>query len=703
LTAPLPLPRLAAWTILICGGTLLGTATSGCSCRVSPPDDTAPPVDSDTDGDTAPDSPTETGDDTGPHTGDPWQLETPIALTLLENGWKNHMMPNNVYVDEANGLVYNSAFMSGSVAQIDADTGELLEMFDLGAFEHTNPHVVVDDQGIVWVSSNSPLTPLLRLDPSDGGLVLPEVGGRPTYSITPRPGGGVVISQREGDDGALVAVNAAGDGVDAENLLDTALLDVEGVGDGSELAVLTLAPKGSRITIYDWDTLEPDLDSSCDVGIQGSQVVKGPEGRFVVMNATQITTPGCDGGDVAIEEFGFLATEIVSTPHGLIALERHGDEQFNDGALYGLAFRYSENPLTLEGVTSTGHNTGYGDYDSVHDRIWINSEGEGALWGLDPVTGELERRTRMAEHAETILVDQDDPNTLIVGGRLSYFVGRADLLGGTYERSDDQAYWPMGMTQIGRKVYYFDQIYSKIRAYDIDTLELEVDWDLPSTVLNEIHTFGGLVYNPTRDSFFVGYSKGSMVIEVDAQTGEELQTWPLAGHPISPTDHGVLELFMVGERVYCVMSTTTQVTVIDPDQATIVAETALEGGELATIGTNNIYLLSYLSEDQSVLYLGGYAHEAETLARLPELDREVTAMVGQYGAAGEVWIGWDADNSKAIFMDTDGFEIHQLDLERDEPDEDGHPDFAVDEHWGGRFIYTDMSSATIHVEPLDFL
>jgi len=692
--SPLRSPLLGSLLLILSAG------LCDCQCRQSPPtdSDTAAPVDTDTDTDA------DTDTDTDTETGDAYVLDAPISISLIDNGWPNHLMNNTVTVDEQNDLVFNASFLSGSVAKIDAVTGDLLDMFDLGAFRHTNPWVEVDDRGYVWVSSNDPDTPLVRIDPSDGSLVFPPVSGRPAHGLAPRAGGGVVLSQREGENGVLVAVNPAGDAVDLEVVLDGAVLDLEPFDADSLMGVLTQPVGNSLIQVYDTATLTHQAGLDCEADMTGSELVRADDGSWVIGNYYTINAPSCDGTAGEMVEFGFLATSYIATPHGVIALERHGDEAYNDGALFGLGFRFTTDPLALADVYGTGHNTGYGAYDAERDRLWVNSEGEGALWGIDPATGEQHFSTMMAEHAESILVDQDDPGRLFVAGRLSYLMGSLDLRTQAFERSDDRAFWPMSPTQIGRRVYYYEQIYSKVRGYDMDTLELVADWDLPSTVLNEIHTFGALAYHPTRDSFFVSYSKGSMVIEVDAQTGDELGSWPLAGPTITPTDHGVVEVFLVGDLVYTAVTTTGQITVIDPDQDAIAGEFQLDRVEIDQLTEDNIYLLSYLSKDQSLLYLAGFALDPVTFDRFEGAkDRSITAMVGQYGEDDDIWVGWDARASQAVFMDEDGNELHRLDLEKAQPDEDGHPDIVVDEHWGGRIIYTDMSQADVHVVPIDFL
>ncbi len=103
---------------------------TGCASRCGTTDTAV------TDDDTAPD--TDTGD-TGPDADwDPWESGN-FSFDLRLEGRTNHIMNGPIAIDQERDLVYSTAFMTPSFDQIDANTGELLQIFDLSAYLHLTP------------------------------------------------------------------------------------------------------------------------------------------------------------------------------------------------------------------------------------------------------------------------------------------------------------------------------------------------------------------------------------------------------------------------------------------------------------------------------------------------------------------------------------------------------------------------------------
>ncbi len=661
---------------------------TGCASRCGTTDTAV------TDDDTAPD--TDTGD-TGPDADwDPWESGN-FSFDLRLEGRTNHIMNGPIAIDQERDLVYSTAFMTPSVAQIDANTGELLQIFDLSAYLHLNPKPAVDGDGIVWLT-NDTVDALIRLDPTTGESRLIKVPVTSGRAIAPRSEGGVVLAGFSNSGSLLMVIDSDGT-IIRQTAPPDPVLDVIALRDGESFGILALDSDGEVSDLFRISGDLAPLEPSCKLDFRASGLVETFDGRLLAISSSDITLPSCESGETTqTEPFGFLGTEAVALPDGsVMALDRRGLED-EHGLLVGRAYHFTLDPLALVDIIPTGHNTGYGRLHEDTGILWINGEDQGEVVGIDITTGEPVHVVQVAQHLEYAVADPDDPALIYVTGRLAYLSARVDLRDGELvETTGEPARWPIAPLAVGREVWYYEQSRTELRSFDMDTMVHNTPYDL-GRADNELHTFGGINYLPETDTFFAANSKNHEVIEVDRATGEVLGQWSLAGQDIHPTDHGIVEVKVHGGLVYATQSLSSVVTVIDPAQSTPVLDARLSDEEVDSLTQKTTYQISFVAETASTFYVSGYAFDIDTMERTAERDLDVDAVVGEL-QSGHL-VGWRAYEDQCVLFDPDLNEIATIPLDQGEY---GKPLFLVDDQWGGRLITSNMGAARLDVISLQDL
>ena len=663
--------------------------TSGCASRCntdtpSPTEDSAQPSDEDSANPSV--------------TWDPWESGD-LTISFLPEGQSNHLMNGPIAIDQARDLVYSTAFMTPSLAQIDANTGELLQLLNLGEdYLHLNPKPAVDGNGIVWFTGDT-ADALVRIDPTTGAVTFPTVPVTSGRAIAPRAGGGVLLAGFSNKGSLLMLIDSEGAMESFVEPLDP-ILDIIALRDGENFGILSLNESGEVSDIFrlNGTTLEP-MEEACTLEFRAASIAETPDGVLAAISSSDITIPGCETGmDTESAEFGFLGTEAVATPAGdVIALDRRGLED-EDGLLVGRGYRYSFPSLTLEEIITTGHNAGYGRIHEDTNILWINGEDQGEAVGIDVSTGQPVHVVDVATHIEYAVADPDDPAVLYLTGRLSYLAGRVDLRDGSLTLSTGEpSRWPIAPGVVDRELWYYEQTRNELRGLSLDTLAHYDAIDLGRSD-NELHTFGGFSWHPERDSFFAANSKNHEVIEVDRASGEIRGQWALAGQEIHPTDHGIVEVRVHDGLVYAIQSLSSVVTLIDPDQSTHILEAKLSDQEVDGLTQKTTYQISFIAQHSGMLYVSGHAFALSTLERREDLDLNVDAVVGEL-ATGHL-VGWRPYQDEAVLFDTDRSELASIPLDQGAY---GKPLFLVDDHWGGRLITSNMGKAELYVISLQDL
>lgn len=629
---------------------------------------------------------------------DPWESGD-LAISFLPDGQSNHLMNGPIAIDQERDLVYSTAFMTPSLAQIDANTGELLQLLDLGeGYLHLNPKPAVDGNGIVWFTGDT-VDALVRIDPATGAVTFPTVPVTSGRAIAPRAGGGVLLAGFSNKGSLLMLIDSEG-AMEAFVEPLNPILDIIALRDGENFGILSLNESGEASDLFrlDGTTLEP-MDASCALDFRAGSLAETPDGVLVAISSSDITIPSCETGQATENaSFGFLGTEAVATPAGdVIALDRRGLED-EDGLLVGRGYRYSFPSLTLEEIITTGHNAGYGRIHEATNTLWINGEDQGEVVGIDVSTGQPVHVVKVATHIEYAVADPDDPAVLYLTGRLSYLAGRVDLRDGSLTASTGApSRWPIAPDLADRELWYYEQTRNELRGMSLDTLVHFDAIDL-GRADNELHTFGGFSWHPERDSFFAANSKNHEVIEVDRASREIRGQWSLAGQDIHPTDHGIVEVRVHDGLVYATQSLSSVITLIDPDQSTPILDAKLSDQEVGNLTQKTTYQISFIAQHSGLIYVSGHAFELATLERRADADIDVDAVVGEL-ETGHL-VGWRPYQDEAVIFDTDFSEVATIPLDQGAY---GKPLFLVDDHWGGRLITSNMGKAELYVISLQDL
>jgi len=537
---------------------------------------------------------------------------------------RNHTSTFEIALDVTRRRVYASSLVAPTVVELDADSGEVLDVHVLAFDPIARAEVAVDDQGVLWLAGDSP-TFLARRDPEGGSRTEYRSPLTNATGIAPVPGGGVLVSGRLVDDRPqLLLVDA--DGVTAEPV-------------PLEARVRSLAPLGDEVGLfYDREIagLErrslPGLEliESCDLPFVATRGARLDDGSWVIAHEDQVGLVRCDGTPGQAWTVGSENHDVISLGSQALVLERLGDPAQGFDPNYGVALRVGPDGLEERPAYATAKNTGFGAYDPVTGLLWVNSEGTSEVWGLDADTGAVVHRTRTGTFLDGLALDPTETDVVFATGRLSDTVVRIDE--GAVTASTEDVFWPFS-PQIDAdrdRLWVWAQADAQVVGLDRHSLEVAEVWD-PGFGPNGLLTFGSLIYHPKRRTLFVAESRADVLVEWDPDTGQEVRRWSLGG-PLVRDPDAIGELLVLvdpdSEALLVARSNDARVQRIDPDSRTIDTTVWLDDDLVQDLADGSAMDFARVSQPDEVIYVGGTALDLETLAVRPELELEASRVIG---------------------------------------------------------------------------
>jgi DNA-binding beta-propeller fold protein YncE len=655
-------PTRAAWLALL-------YALPACQCRFDPADSAGPG---------------ETGETGWRDTGDPWADDGAThTWRFLEEGRLNALLPLHVAVDPEARRIYASSLHSGSIAVIDPDERRLLDVIDPG-YGGGYSGLATGPAGTLWLLRQQAMPALVRLRPASGELTPVETGLTSAAGLLARSDGSLLVTGSQGDDEPVVQL------LDADlNLLESWLPDLPARGIvpvGEDRFAILYGWSDGHVTIYDMDSLEEVQE--CTAPVAGSTLTLLSGGDFVSASDAAMGIAGCSSGSSVARTAGTENKSTIAWEDGFFVFDRIGldDPNWAEARWYDAGLRPGEQ------VHVTGKNSGYAVQDTRDGLVWVNSEGTTEVLAMDLATGAIAHRVRVGVHLESVAGDPEHPWRLYVTGRLSNTLAIADLRDDSLREVLPAFDWPVAPTVAQGELWVLDQLTSRLHRLAGGSLEELAAYDL-GLPENATLTISDMALHPARGTLFVTHGPSNSLVEVDPGAGAVLHTWALGGEPLGPDDPGRLELAIGAHDVYAVRCFDGRISRIDPDLDRPVATAAPLAGLLSP---ESRMQMSALSEDEQLLYLGGWAIDTATLERDPAHDRPWSIPIVQEQG---FWLAWrDADSSLVVY------------------DSSGQPvttrPTALTEHgglslrwmpWcGGRVVFTDLDAAVLTVLPIAF-
>jgi outer membrane protein assembly factor BamB len=538
---------------------------------------------------------------------------------------RNHTAPFEVALQVEQRRVYASSLSSPTVVEIDADTGQVVDVHVMSADTLVNPEVAVDDQGVIWLQGTSGLF-LARYDSATDAhreYTEPLVGATGTATV---PGGGVLVSGRLSDESpALLLIDATGE-----------------PGEPIPLAIRVrgLVTLGEQVALLHDTTIgglevrslpELALLETCDLPFSASRGARLDDGTWVLTHGAQIAVVPCDGTEAQDWLLGKENHDPISLGDRALVLERLGDPDQGFDLNFGVAREVTRSGVVDPPLFATAKNAGFGVWDPMTDLLWVNSEGTAEIWALNAQDGSVVHTVRTGTFLDGLAIDPESTNTVFATGRLSNTVVR--IQDEQLTATNQEIFWPYSPhVDVDReRLWVWSQADARVIGLDRETLEVLEVWD-PGLGPNALLTFGSLVYHPGRRTLFVADSQSDVLLEWNPDTGVQVNRWALGGPSITDPDAIGELLIRVDSETDAILvarSNDARVQRILPDQATVT--TVFLGDVIAlALRDGNAEDFARVSLRDRALDIGGTALDVETLQRRSELDLEASRFLGPH-------------------------------------------------------------------------
>lgn len=610
-------------------------------------------------------------------TGQIWELD---SLQLYDGPEGNHLLPTELLVLGRTRRAYSHALGSGTLAEVDLDSQELLRLFPLTG---TGTSVELFDGGdstLYLARRGKPA--FQRLDLETGALESVEAGMPSVAGVLPLADGKLLVAGTTVDGGGILQVLDS----DYSQLAFTALPDVPraliSVGSDQVAVVLGTAQDAGSVSFHQ----RSDLSQlrSCEAPFGARAAAFTPQGDLVLATEGRIGLAPCsttlEARDPQEWTVGHENMEVIATPEGVIVLDRVGEDDPN----WSLARRYSTATGTLElsSTFTTGKNSGRGGRDSTTGLLWVNSEGTTELRAYDPATGKLRDSLPLGLHLES-LATGSERGVVFVTGRLSGLIARADFLSGEIQEADIGFRWPVAPVVIGDELWVLDQLGGTLHVFaaaDLQHLyELELGWSQADSL-----TLSDALLHPETGRLWVSSGFADELVEVDPSARELLQRVSLGPDPLDKDSAGRLELLAYGEGVIAARTWDGRLSVVSQG-GDVQTHSPLTG----TLESRSHMQFSLLSQDQETLFVGPYAIATSTFSHLPEQEAPWSFA---FGVTSEDTLAWRWTDSTLLRVAPDGTETA---LETG-MSPDANPEW-LQTAWGERLIATEMDRGALRV------
>lgn len=539
-------------------------------------------------------------------------------------GGVSHLEPYDVAVDSTRRRAWNIGYSTPSLVEIDLDDGALLDAFPISDVALASPTIAADADGFVWVTQTR-APALLRVDPDRAEARDVEVGLDAAAEVLANADGGVFVVGLVDGVPTLLSLSGAG--------LVTAQVAVEGLG--------CLFWAGDRVAVCERDhvSLRDPVDLSaadtCTLPFPASAGAWLPDGTIVVADEALVGLAGCDGGDAVSWDAGLDNGDVVVVGDRAWVLDRLGPEDPNQSVA---------RPVDAAGVgepVATSRHGAFGAADG--DLLWLNSQATAEVWAMDPSTGAVTFATRTGAFIDGLAPDLADGTLLYATGRLSDTVAR--LRSSRETATSHDVRWPYSpvLDDARGLLWVLSQTDALVVGLDAETLETVATIDL-GVGPNGLLAFGSLALDAETGHLWAAETASDHLFELDPDAGVVLAELDLGGPvPEDETVIGELRVRADGGVAHVSRSWDGRLQRVEGGA---VETTWLSDSERTRIeGRGRLELLQV---GDGTAWFGGFAFDADTLARAEDRDLDVAKLVGRAADGG--WVGLSLDEGALVWL-----------------------------------------------------
>jgi len=624
------------------------------------------------------------------------------AVSLLPDGLDNHLLPLYVGITPGGDKLYTSCNALPTIAEIDLHDRELLRVHDLGIERPGHAKVYPDGAGRVWFSwDGEPGDPsIIRLEPGLGLVTHLDTGiDEVHHGVGLREGGAVFAGSRGGiaPGHTVLQVLDGNGGVETETILGSEVLGMFQDNEGA-LTMLVRSAESGRAGVFRMCTTDLALIDQCldpwgdPFGGGFATITELPDGNYVASQDDALHLIRCDGHPWQRIQLDLGQRDVFALDDEIVLLAGSGTDE-TSGPNWGIARRWDLDLQPIDPWYSTGKNSRYGRVQRDENLIWFNSEGTTEVWGMDPTDGSIVDKIQLGEHIESLAVSAY--GDVLYSGRLSNAFGLVDLDAGEATVVREEVIWPVAPVWHERTVWLIDQLTTELIEVDGETLEILGRHDLGLDD-NTLLTFSDVAYHPHRGTVFVAHSEQGVLVEYNPQAGVPVNRWQLMGPPLSSQDlTGRLELLIFDHGVVTFRNPDGVFNLVDPDLEDVVAWNQLHPEEVDALRADKRIDQAIRTANGKRIYAGGFAVDAQTLARSPGYDLQVSTLIADLRNGH--FLGWRHENLAVVILDADGHTLAQQILP---VGPDGEPALALIPGDDPQLVYTEFRKAEIRRIPL---
>ncbi len=610
----------------------------------------------------------------------------PWSVGFLSDGSLNLLLPYEVAVDPPRRRAWVSSLIDPVIAEVDIERGRLVEVHALDLRRASLPTPESDGTGITWLVAGEG-QPLVRIDGARRSVTHVDTGIPTLRHVAGLPAGGAVVTGTTRAGRPVIARVRRDGGVEARSELDGVGVAVAVNAAGTRVAALS---RGEDPALAPWIDLR-DATTLASVGLLpapfvGNAVTALPDDAWAIVANTQVAVVDAAGG-VVVRTVGTENKEAVALGDDtVLLLDRIGADAIGTRNA-GVARRLDATLADRAGVFRTGKNSGFGGFDPVLGRAWMNSEGTTSLQAYDPTTGARVADVALGVHLESVATDETRPGIAWVSGRLSGTLARVDLVAGTVLASPEQVGWPVAPVVADGSVWVLDQLSQTLWELDPDTLVARAHHDLGLPENSQLN-FDDLAWDADRGVFWVTAAQQDLLLRV-GRDGTVQGTWRLPGALLSD-ELGVLDVAVDAAGVVVYRTQDGVLTTFDP-QRTVFTTTTLAPAQVRALAFDTLPRVLALDPDRVTIWLGGTAWDRRALVptgRVLDVDRVLSV-----DAAGVV--GWQDGASRVVRLDAAGTEVAAAGVIVAE----GTDPAAVWSPGWARAVYLDPSGARVVAVP----